>query len=210
MPAVPPPEANRARIMPRRVADADVLGDAGTVHAGTGGHARYVGIAMPPTNVSNVWPPHGTAPRNTWPADALGESSSRNPSRDILYAAGNPPRVIDFSATSNQTGTQSCWEPMAPLSSRLGVCLPYAPRRFFVSESGLPRKPPSFQSNSHPIRPPQPLRTESHSPPSTCGGQRRPAPPKWHAFSPPLTADSGKSTALKIGMLLPIASVVVS
>ena len=122
--------------MPRRVADADVLGDAGFVHADTRGHARYVGIAMPPTSVSNVWPPHGTADHNTWQADVLDETSSRNPSRDILYAAGNPPREIDFSATCNQTGTQCCWEPTAPLSSRLGVCLPYAPRRFFVSENG--------------------------------------------------------------------------
>lgn len=136
MPAVPPAEANRAQIIPCRVAGADVRGDAGIVHAGTGGHARYVDIAMLPTSVSNVWPPPGTAAHNTWPADVLDETSSRNPSTDILYAAGNPPRVIDFSATCNQTGTQCCWEPMAPLSSRLGVCLPYAPRRFFVSESG--------------------------------------------------------------------------
>lgn len=141
MPVGSAAEPNRARIMPRRVADADVRGDAGIAHAGTGGHARYVGIAMPPTNASNVWPPPGTAARNTWPADALDETSSRNPSRDILYAAGNPPREIDFSATCNQTGTQCCWEPMAPLSSRLGVCLPYAPRRFFVSEGGHTSNP---------------------------------------------------------------------
>jgi len=136
MPAVPPAEANRAQIMPRCVAGADVRGDAGIVHAGTGGHAPYVGIAMPPTSVSNVWLPLGTDDHNTWPAEVLDETSSRNPSTDIFYAAGNPPRVIDFSTTCNQTGTQCCWEPMAPLSSRLGVSLPYAPRRFSVSESG--------------------------------------------------------------------------
>jgi len=91
---------------------------------------------MLPTSVSNVWPPPGTVAHNTWPADALGETSSHSLSRGILYAAGNPPREIDFSATCNQTGTRCCWEPTAPVISRLGVRLPYAPRRFFVSESG--------------------------------------------------------------------------
>ena len=73
MPAVPPAEANRARIMPRRVADANVRGGAGTVHAGAGAHARYVDIGMPPTNASNAWPPPDTPARNTWPEDALAE-----------------------------------------------------------------------------------------------------------------------------------------
>ena len=120
----------------RGVADANALGDAGTAHVGTGGHVRYVDIAMRPTSVSNVWPPPGTAAHNTWPADVLGEASSHGLSRGILYAAGNPPREIDLSATCNQTGTRCCWEPTAPVISRLGVSSTCAPRRFFVSEGG--------------------------------------------------------------------------
>ncbi len=158
MPAVPPAEANRARIMPRRVADADVRGGAGFVHADTGGHARYVDIAMPPTNVSNAWPPPGTPARNTWPADVLGETSSRNPSRDILCAAGNPPREIDFSATCNQTGTQCCWEPMAPClrvsesvcpSSETLLCVGKWPHLESHLHSSLIPTPPSRHDPPH-------------------------------------------------------------
>ncbi len=53
-----------------------------------------------------------------------------------------------------------------------------------------PRMPLSFQSNSHPIKLPRSHHTESHSPPSTRGGQRQPAPTQWYASWPPLTIEA--------------------